>query len=193
MPADPEGVLPQVFEKGGVMVLADVLLYLDFLQKVFLCSAGRRKPCSLRFLGPDRPERGYTCRNRPFFKTALLLNSFSRKKYGAKFYTRPPPPPPSPVGGRIKFLACGASKYTPPPPSPKKCLIPEKKWGEGGGGVYKGRKQGARFSSCRQRTPTYQVVWLNLRLFCSLAMSSSPLQSPTCSKLTNFIIEILNS
>ena len=37
-------------------------------------------------------------------------------------------------GGRIKFLARGASKYTPPPPSPEKCFMA--RYGGRGGGVY---------------------------------------------------------
>ena len=37
-------------------------------------------------------------------------------------------------GGRIKFLARGASKYTPPPPSPGKCPVARN--GGRGGGAY---------------------------------------------------------
>ena len=40
------------------------------------------------------------------------------------------------VGGRIKFLPRGASKYTPPPPSPGKCLLARNEGRGGGGGAY---------------------------------------------------------
>ena len=75
------------------------------------------------------------------------VNLFSATTIRGHFI-HPYPPPPTPentllgvggcikgAGGRIKFLARGASRYTLPPPSPQKCLL-ARNGGRGEEGAY---------------------------------------------------------